>query len=89
MSLCANDDIRKSVTGKLFRLMTNSSSTANSFNAGGKSMQSVKTLLTNALAKGASDIYYLPNPHGYLIRLRSDRVSDFRATGNADRSARD
>ena len=33
-------------------------------------MQSVKTLLTNALAKGASDIYYLPNPHGYLIRLR-------------------
>lgn len=33
-------------------------------------MQSVKTLLTNALDKGASDIYYLPNPHGYLIRLR-------------------
>ena len=33
-------------------------------------MQSVKTLLTNALAKGASDIYYSPNPHGYLIRLR-------------------
>jgi len=43
---------------------------ANSFNTGGKTMQSVNKLLTIALEKGASDIYYLPSPQGYLIRLR-------------------
>ncbi|MDN6038096.1 MAG: type II secretory pathway protein, partial [Lacticaseibacillus paracasei] len=32
-------------------------------------MQSVNELLTIALEKGASDIYYLPSPQGYLIRL--------------------
>ncbi|MDE3281999.1 ATPase, T2SS/T4P/T4SS family [Lacticaseibacillus parahuelsenbergensis] len=33
-------------------------------------MQSVNELLTSALAKGASDIYYLPSAQGYLVRLR-------------------
>lgn len=33
-------------------------------------MQSVNELLTGALAKGASDIYYLPSAEGYLVRLR-------------------
>lgn len=37
---------------------------ANFFNTGGKTMQSVNKLLTIALEKGASNIYYLPSPQG-------------------------